>query len=245
VSLSLNGTSDFGSVALNLSAVNKLTISRWVNIPSYPGGDQLAHEFSANYNTTVGGFISNPNDSGSPGNWEMTVSNGTGSDYWQSRIADSSVSVNTWHHVMHTFDLTATSTTFAKVYVDGTDIGATDSAIGSGHPSNFANDTLYLGSRAGTSLFFQFQIADMSIFTSLLGGTEATKLAAGALASSVGSPLAYWRFNSPGSMGTDCSGNGHDFAITGGTYTPHPSAFSVPPPGYPDYSHFPKFLLVR
>ena len=59
--IGFNGSSDYGSVPLNLSSTSKLTIEFWLKWNQYANNDALAMEFTPNFNANAGGFLVDPN----------------------------------------------------------------------------------------------------------------------------------------------------------------------------------------
>ena len=62
--LSYNGSSDGSFAAINLSATNIVTLSFWMKWTTSANDDDLAFEYTPNYNTNAGGFIADWNCSG-------------------------------------------------------------------------------------------------------------------------------------------------------------------------------------
>ena len=56
-----NGSSDSGSIPLNLSGTSQLTIEFWLKWNQYANNDALAMEFTPNFNENAGGFLVDPN----------------------------------------------------------------------------------------------------------------------------------------------------------------------------------------
>src|SRR5947199_4291656 len=77
--LSYNGSSDGSFAAINLSATNIVTLSFWMKWTTNANDDDLAFEYTPNYNTNAGGFIADCNSSSyGGGKFEMGMGNGGG-----------------------------------------------------------------------------------------------------------------------------------------------------------------------
>lgn len=151
-----DGTDDAFSVAINLAPFRHIALSFWLNWTTFGSDDDLAFEYSANYNSTAG-FIVDPNSSSGGGPIDFGVSTG-GGQFWVDGFTRPSAGV--WHHYLLAMDRT---TPVNQAWVDGVSQSLTPSthnAIG----TDFANSTLYLMSRAAASLFGQGSMTDVRIY---------------------------------------------------------------------------------
>jgi len=161
------GVTARASVPINLSAFRFLSISFWLYWDAFANDDKLAFEFTVNGAGANAGFAFDPNASN--GRSQFFTSNGTA--FAKSFTRPSALS---WHHYALTVD-TGTPGALIAAYVDGVAQTLTqDSAGGAGF--NFANSTLYLLSRAGTSLFGAGKLQNLTIRGGyLMGETEARR----------------------------------------------------------------------
>ena len=146
--LSYNGSTDGSFAAINLSATNIATLSFWMKWTTNANDDDLAFEYTPNYNTNSNhGFIADWNSSGfGGGRFETGMGNGNFS-YWSDVFARPSAA--TWHLIQLVFNRSGPTN---KVYLDGslqTLTTGTHSASGMG---NFSNSSLYFMSRAANAL---------------------------------------------------------------------------------------------
>ena len=146
--LSYNGSTDGSFAAINLSATNIVTLSFWVKWTTNANDDDLAFEYTPNYNTNANhGFIADWNSSSfGGGRFETGMGNGNFT-YWTDLFARPAV--GTWHLIQLVFNRSGPTN---KVYVDGalqTLTTGTHSASGMG---NFSNSSLYFMSRAASAL---------------------------------------------------------------------------------------------
>lgn len=161
--LGFDGTDDAASVPLDLSGFDKLTISFWLYSAF---AVSMGMEHSPNYNV-VDGFIVYLDGAG-------TITIGytkTGGLYWVDSFPTPSASV--WHHYTLTMDRANRENT---VRVDGTLQTLTTVAHTATAGGNFSNQTLYIMSRAGSSLFGAGRLNDLRFYNRILSATEAKTL---------------------------------------------------------------------
>ena len=166
---SFNGTSSFASAAIDLTAQNKITLEFWLKEASWGTTDALGFEFSTNQNTNAGTFLVDPNLSTPSGNVNFGVSKGDGTNYNQGSIPQPSA--NAWHHFVMLLDRTVSTPPTA--YVDAV-VKTTTPSINTTMGDNFASNTLYIMSRAGTSLFNTGTMSKVAIYAGLLSSTQVT-----------------------------------------------------------------------
>lgn len=221
---SFNGTSDFGSAAINLSSVLHMTACFWgINVTNGTG-DKMFLEYTANSSgsSSSGGFFIDPNSGGFAGNVEIFVR--TSSDlFLQADKTFPQPSANAWHHWAVEFNLGNPLTGAGKIaaaYVDGVAQTLTDHTT-TGLGGAFANSTLYAGSRGGASLFNACSIADLALFCSATRGLtplEVLALARGARPYEVGqdTTLHWWPLDGLVAPEPDLiSAGGVNLALTG------------------------------
>ncbi len=214
-----NGTTQAGASAsnLNLSAETILSVGYWLWWDAFGTDNDLAMEFTADgTGTAAHGFTIDPNGGGGDHNTWFSGSAAATTASWTRASAAA------WHHYLWIFDTTVGTT---ALYLDGT--GQTPTASSSGGPGGFfALDTLYLMSRAGTSLFGAGRMADLAIWNSALTGGNATSLAAGARADTVGTPSFYWRIDGTTSPEPNTLGGVDMTLVASPTFVADPPAFT-------------------
>lgn len=159
--ISFNGTSDFGQIPMNLSTSATVTVEFWLKWTAYANNDALGMELTPNFNTNPGGFLVDPNSSSG----QFAVSIGTGAARNTSLFARPSAGA--WHYYAFVLDTTAPGATQVIPYVDGQPISYTKGASGTGS-GNFASSSLYLMSRAGSSLFGAGTLDELAIYNGAL-----------------------------------------------------------------------------
>ena len=112
--LSYNGSTDGSFAAINLSATNIATLSFWMKWTTNANDDDLAFEYTPNYNSNAGGFLADWNSSGyGGGKFEAGMGKGNGT-YWNDLFTRPSAGA--WHLVHLVFNRSGPTN---KVYVDG------------------------------------------------------------------------------------------------------------------------------
>jgi len=172
-----NGTSDNlqSAATVDLSSTKIISLSVWIYWDSFANDDDLAMEFSANYNSNTGSFILDPNDGGGTFAANIqTVGGGTGTAMLCTFTRPSGAA---WHHYLFVWDLTLVAGT-CNVYVDGTSASPTVTNGPNEVATFFGNFTLNVMSRNAASLFGDGRISDITIWKSALSSGNATTLAA-------------------------------------------------------------------
>ena len=143
-----SGSAAVTSLALNLSAYNKLTVSFWGYWDAFANDDKFFGEFTANSNSNNGFYI-DPNSSTT--NFAIQAGNSTP---LRKTAHFPRPSAATWHHYLFTFDTTTgAGSSGLTAYVDGVLQTLTWVNTDNMASSAFANDTMYFFSRNNASLF--------------------------------------------------------------------------------------------
>ena len=145
--LTYNGRTDGSFAAINLSATNIVTLSFWMKWTTNANDDNLAFEYTPNFNTNAGGFLADWNSS-SFGGGGFVGGMGMGDfTYWTDLFTRPSVA--TWHLIHLVFDRSGPTN---KVYVDGFPQTLTTGTHTASDMGNFSNSSLYFMSRAANAL---------------------------------------------------------------------------------------------
>lgn len=140
-----NGTNQYSSVAVDLSAFTRVAVEFWSNWATYNPTDQLAMEYTVLWQGNKGFVIDFTSSAGI-----FFGSGGSGADNFSDTFAHPSATV--YHHFV--FDMTRSgSSSLNLAYVDGVPQSLTTSTHNALTGTSFANSTLYFMSRAGSSLF--------------------------------------------------------------------------------------------
>ena len=178
---SFNGSSDYmvSGASVDLTGTSTISVAFWLYENAFNNFDELAAESSANYNNSVGAFLIDPNSGTFAGTFEMSVHMSGGAE----ACTFSRPSAAAWHQFL--LVLNSQNHSNYKAYVDGT-AQTLSSCQGNSGTGNFGNFSLYLMSRAGSSLFNAGRLAEFAVWT-VDESANASALAGGALASSVDS----------------------------------------------------------
>lgn len=164
---SYNGSSDYSTMPVDLSHTDKATISFWLYYDNTTD-TQLDFEFTANGNVNNGFYIGHAIS----GQFRATVGK-TGGVISGSKL-DTRPAASGWNHYSITMDRSVGAGVSAvrKVYVNGVSVSITNVVTNDISGSNFADDTLYFMSRAGSSLHSSGDIDDVRIWDRLLTDAE-------------------------------------------------------------------------
>jgi PKD repeat protein len=160
-SVRFNGTSSAATANVDLSATGKLTIEFWLKWNAYANDDKLAMEFTPNFNSNIGGFLVDPNESG--GKFAVSI----GDSGSRNSVAFTRPSAGQWHHYAFAIDTGAVAANEITPYVDGQPVTYTKLASGTG-AGNFANSQLYFMSRAASSLFGGGDLDEVALYNRAL-----------------------------------------------------------------------------
>jgi PKD repeat protein len=152
-----DGGDDAASAAVNLSGQSAITLEFWMKWNSWANDDDLAFEYTPNFNDAAGGFLVDPNSSYG----QFGVALGLGESRNVSLFARPSAGA--WHHYAFVLDTTAAATQQVIPYVDGQPIAFTKVASGTG-AGNFANSSLYFMSRNASGLFGAGDLDEVALY---------------------------------------------------------------------------------
>jgi YD repeat-containing protein len=168
--IAFNGTNEDAAASLNLSSTSTLTLEFWLKWTTFTNNDDLAFEFTSNFNNTNGGFLVNPNSSTSGGKFEVALGRGTS----RNNAYFTRPSAGTWHHYAIVLNPTAAAAQQIAVYVDGSPVSITKGSSGTG-AGNFANSALNFMSRNGSSLFGGGSLDEVAIYNQALTATQVSQ----------------------------------------------------------------------
>lgn len=191
-----NGTTQAAqsTSALALSSFNTITIAWWMWWDTFANDDHIASELSANWDTSAGTWLIDPNYSAT-GKMLVGVSAGDSTNYAIKDFAR--ISAAAWHHWAVTIDLTKNESDdsnrkIQNLYIDGSTVAGTSiNASYTGTAGTFANSTLNIMARNATSLWAAGRIAEFGIWSSLLSGAAIADMASGG-AGGIGKSAAFY-----------------------------------------------------
>jgi PKD repeat protein len=194
--VSFSGSADAATANLNLSATNKLTIEFWLKWDSYADDDRLAMEFTPNFNQNAGGFLVDPNASGTGGKFAVSIGQG-GS---RTVTTFDRPSAGAWHHYAFVLDTSAAPASQIAPYVDGDPVPFTNLVSGTG-AGNFANSQLYFMSRGASALFGAGDLDEVALYNRALSAATISDHFGGSTGGTGAAPTAAFT-SSPSSVQT-------------------------------------------
>jgi hypothetical protein len=159
---SFDGKDDCGVTELDLSAEATITVEFWLKWDAYAADDDLALEFTSNFNVFNGGFLIDPNNGG--GLWGVGIGD---SGAKRNNAFFASPSAGAWHHYAFVLDATAEAADQITPYVDGAPVEYTKAEFGTGQ-GNFLKANLNVMCRNGATLFGGGDLAHLAIYSGAL-----------------------------------------------------------------------------
>jgi PKD repeat protein len=160
---SFDGLDDSATANLSLSGTNKVTVEFWMKWNGFANDDDLAMEYTPNFNSFAGGFLIDPNAPQEEGKFGVAIGNGSA----RNNVFFARPSAGAWHHYAFVLDSGAAASEQIKPYVDGKAVSFTKTASGTG-AGNFANSSLYFMSRAASALFGAGSLDELAIYNRAL-----------------------------------------------------------------------------
>lgn len=176
-SASFDGTDDYASAALNLSACNEITVSFWMWWSSFASVNRQALEHTADYNSATG-WVVYPNTAYTYLSTSLLeASQSYGAGHWRNRfVARPSGSV--WHHYAVRYSRASGSHgSTTDIRIDATSPTPQQTVNSDVMTGNFTNSTLYVMSRGGSSRWGQGRMAALAVFPRWLTDNECNQLA--------------------------------------------------------------------
>ena len=165
--IAFNGISNFGAIPLSLSGIKQLTVELWLKWSKYANNDALAMEFTPNFNSNPGGFLVDPNAPQYGGTFGVAIGQ---TSTMRNSTFFARPSAGVWHHYVFVLDSTQPGATQVIPYVDGQPVSYQKANTGT-TAGAFANSTLYLMSRGGTTLFGAGTLDELAIYNADLSAT--------------------------------------------------------------------------
>ena len=172
--LAFNGSSQTVSSAIDLSGTAQVTVAFWMKWTTFANTDNLAMEFGSAGTYGGNGILIDPN-SGSTGN-DFLIDNGGASPNFDNGGHFPRPSAGVWHHYVLTFDRSLGTALQTGAYVDGVPQTVTQIFSSTVNGGNFANGTIYMMSRTGTTLWGAGSLDDVRIYSRILTASDAKQL---------------------------------------------------------------------
>jgi YD repeat-containing protein len=162
-----DGGSGSASAPLDLSGTSAVTLEFWLKWTAYQNNDQLAFEYTPNFNANEGGFLVDPNAGELGGKFGVAI----GREGSRNNAYFARPSAGVWHHYALVLNSAAPASEQVIPYVDGQPVAYEKLNSGTG-AGNFAKSTLYFMSRAGTALFGKGSLDEVSLYGRALSPAE-------------------------------------------------------------------------
>ncbi|HET9197317.1 MAG TPA: PKD domain-containing protein, partial [Solirubrobacterales bacterium] len=197
---SFDGLDDSATANLSLSGTSKVTVEFWMRWNGFANDDDLAMEYTPNFNSFPGGFLIDPNAPQEEGKFGVALGNGSA----RNNVFFARPSAGQWHHYAFVMDSAASASEQIKPYVDGKAVSFTKTASGTG-AGNFANSSLYFMSRAASALFGAGSLDELAIYNRAL---DASTIAAHYAGNQLAPTASFTSSPNPADVGQTVNFNG-------------------------------------
>jgi YD repeat-containing protein len=171
--VSFDGLDDAAGANLSLSSTSQITVEFWMKWNSYGENDDLAMEYTPNFNSTAGGFLIDPDAPQENGKFGVAIGNGSS----RNNAYFNRPSAGKWHYYAFVLNSAASAAEEVTPYVDGKPVPYVKTASGTGAGA-FANSSLNFMSRSTSSLFGAGALDEVAIYNRALDpGTIANHFA--------------------------------------------------------------------
>lgn len=221
--LSFDGVDDYivSGSSLNMSSTDKVSISMWVKLAS--SSTQILMEQSTSFNSN-NAFMVDESEYGTPGSLQFNDRNGG----YNIAYTSNAYNDNWWHHFVAVSDRSLDGLSQVTLYVDGVQDTVHHAAYREDISGNYGTYPLYIGSRSGSSYFFNGSMDEVRIYNRALSASEVQSLYDLGTPATVNGPedsfgssglVGYWSFNGKDISGTtayDRSGQGNNGTLING-----------------------------
>jgi YD repeat-containing protein len=140
----------YAAIPISLADTSVVTLEYWGYQPTYADDNGMLLEYTTNSNSVTGGFRVQPNASSGAYTIVMRAPGSPESSSNSNRFQFARPSAGAWHHFAIILNRTQAGSQQIRVYVDGEPVAGT-LVYDFANTGAFADSTLYLWSRAGTS----------------------------------------------------------------------------------------------
>ncbi|HEV7482624.1 MAG TPA: PKD domain-containing protein [Solirubrobacterales bacterium] len=164
--VSFDGLNDAATANVSLSSTTQITVEFWMKWNAFQENDNLAMEFTPNFNSTAGGFLIDPNAPQENGKFGVAIGNGSS----RNNAFFNRPSAGKWHYYAFVLNSAAPANEEVIPYVDGKPVAYAKTASGTGAGA-FANSSLNFMSRGAASLFGAGSLDEVALYSRALDGT--------------------------------------------------------------------------
>ncbi len=176
MSRAFNGSSQSASRAIDFSAYSVLSVGALVYVNSLGANDQVLWELTSDSLSTAGGIGCVIETTASI----SLFTGGVGGGFPNAQaVLYSPPSTGTWLHIGATYDRSLNPSRQLNLWLNGVVQTPTSTPALNSSTGNYANDTLYIGSRANSAKWFGGNLAQFGIWNQSLGSADWLQLAAG------------------------------------------------------------------
>lgn len=242
--LDLDGGNDFGTIAdgdlaagfpgKNGSANDDFTIMAWINPDEVNDRQPIVSKQGTSAGGARRGYMFSAGTSSGDGRLYFEMFDGEGSGDKTAVTSNAPLATNAWQHVAVTYDFIGAGTSVLSLYVDGTLVGSSSTAVG---PLQSNPQPLDVGRyfwSSGYSRHFDGQLDELRVLDGALDATEINALAVGslpnvapvadiALTPPVDVPPFTFVFDGNGSVDSDGSIVSYDWDLGDGTTATGPT----------------------
>jgi PKD repeat protein len=160
-----DGSDDAATAPVDFGGSSAITVEFWLKWNAYANDDDLAMEFTGNFNEFPGGFLVDPNSPQFGGTFGV----GIGSGASRNTVFFARPTAAAWHHYAFAIDTAAPAATQITPYVDGQPVAYQKADSGAGAPA-FGKSNLYFMSRAAGSLNGAGDLDEVALYNRALSG---------------------------------------------------------------------------
>jgi PKD repeat protein len=165
-----DGSDDGATAPVDFGGSSAITVEFWMKWNAYANDDDLAMEFTSNFNEVPGGFLVDPNSPQFGGTFGVGISSGTS----RNSVFFARPTAGAWHHYAFAIDTSALAATQITPYVDGQPVVYQKADSGSGAPA-FGKSNLYFMSRAASSLNGAGDLDEVALYNRALSGATVSE----------------------------------------------------------------------
>jgi hypothetical protein len=171
--LAFAGSSQSLAIPIDLSMTARCTVSFWMKWTTNGNDDRLALEFTSNFNSFTTGFNVDVNYSAFSNTFGLSVKGDVGyNNYYYTQP-----SAGVWHNWTCIFSKSGPAINQGVgIWLDGVYVNPLGQTASSINTNNFGNDTLYVMSRGGASLFGIGSMENLMVWDRVIRQDEAQML---------------------------------------------------------------------
>lgn len=207
--LIFDGSGDIISLGsgTSLDDLSAITVSAWIYPTGWGGGNFGRIVSKENASTAFGFTLVNDSSQGS-----IRIYRERSTSPAQATAATSSISLNTWQHVVGVLD---TTNNIIKLYINGREVSSyIDQTMGSGTVNSDASNNMNIGNRTAADRGFSGRIDEVRIYNSVLTADQVSLLY------NQGSSASYGATSTESNGTTPSNAGSREYCVPGDTVSP-------------------------